>query len=279
VKRVLSILVVLAASALCSPAPAHAGHGDASATVHGTAHVLGARELQVGLWKLEYGLPGRLRGTQIGTYTAPWFLWAGQARMVNGHVKRPIWSNDRWSVSGSLGFFYMNLENLVDTPVTFVLVPMDLYVTHHIGPEMILTVRGTYTAADIGGYFDEEEEVGVLRGAVASENIQAAASLLWRWSRLTMLGLELRVSHILGLGGVADGSLRVDEHTRVDFVATGDTSLKGFTGGSVSGRVHWSWDRFNLRLGLTYGHYNIGGINVIVPAALPMPELDLFWRF
>lgn len=41
----------------------------------------------------------------------------------------------------------------------------------------------------------------------------------------------------------------------------------------------WSWQTFNLELGLGYGHFNIPGVNFMINRRTLIPTFDLYWTF
>jgi hypothetical protein len=51
--------------------------------------------------------------------------------------------------------------------------------------------------------------------------------------------------------------------------------LRGY--GTLS--AFWSYDHFNLRLGLGYGNPVVPTLGTFLTAVTPVPEFDLFWRF
>jgi hypothetical protein len=75
---------------------------------------------------------------------------------------------------------------------------------------------------------------------------------------------------------------------------TGTVTLDGLTTATVDARVEikalryaaafevaavWSWNVFNLKLGLGYGSLFLPGTGLVVPGTYPIPVLELFWRF
>lgn len=268
-------ICLLVAALVATARPAHAEHDDIQRITDNTAHVLRPAEWRVGLWKVQYRLPSR--PVEVGTYTMYWAPMLGGIPLLNGHAKWTFHHGKRWTFAASLGLFYLDLA-ILDSPVTFTLVPMDVYASRRLGDTLELALRGTYTGATIEGSYDSDE-IGGLQGAVGGESVQAMASLIWRRSARTAYLAELRVGQVLGVYGSTESTVRVDEHTTVDVVGGVNATTDELAGASIAGRVHWSWQRFNLRLGLTYGNYTIGGINFMVPTAIPVPELDLYWRF
>ena len=48
---------------------------------------------------------------------------------------------------------------------------------------------------------------------------------------------------------------------------------------SIVPGMAFSWKTFNLRAGLGYGNFNVGGVNFVFPRKTLVPELDLYWRW
>ena len=76
------------------------------------------------------------------------------------------------------------------------------------------------------------------------------------------------------------GPCELDEFTTAELQAEGETSVLDLVDGSslVFGAL-LSWQRFNLRLGASFGNYNIPGVNFVIAGRLIVPEIDMYWRF
>ena len=275
-KKTLACLVLVLALVATSTA-AHAYHDENTPTTDGTPYTLGKNNWRIGLWKLEYGGPlsGKL---QLGTWTAYWLPWAVGAHLVNFNVKYNLWSNDRWSFAAGLGLFYLDIENLVDTPVSFTVVPFDLYAAYRLSPRFTLGARLIATGLSGEGAYDRDEIDGA-QGAVAASSSQFALSVIWRLTRVIAFESEWRVGRYVEVYGAGKATFAIDEQTEVDVFGETTADLSDNTLSSLAARFHFSWKYVNLRLGLVLGNYTIAGINFIVPTRIPFPELDLFVRF
>jgi hypothetical protein len=49
--------------------------------------------------------------------------------------------------------------------------------------------------------------------------------------------------------------------------------------GSLITSAVFSWATFNLRLGVSVGHYNVPGVNFVLGDTLVAPDFDLYWIF
>jgi hypothetical protein len=258
-------------------APAAADHSDTVHITDDAAYVLRPGEVRLGIWKAQVGVPVKpLRGLEVGSYLLPWALWAADIRAVNFHGKYQFADHGDWSATVAAGLFYLSLENH-DLPVRFAGIPFEVLGARRVSQAVTLGggLQGAYVRTSGEGAYDE----GKLRGALAANSLQLLTTLEWRLSRVTALVGSARLVTFNNVSGSGDVRAMIDSHTTVEAMGAGDADIDGGFGGQVGAYVHFSWTRFNFKLGGTYGTYTIPGINFIIPTRIFMPEFDLFWRF
>ncbi len=273
-KTLLSLIICLSITATASVS--HAYHDDETKITDGTAYTLGENEWRIGLWKLEYGTP--IEDLQIGTWTLYWAPWIVGAQLINVNAKYELWSGERTSIALGAGLFYLDLEELVDTPVEISVVPFDVYAARRMTDSITLGARLIVTAMNVDGAYDRDE-LGALRGAAAASSAQIALNGIWRLSRVVAFEAEWRAGRYLEVHGQGKATVEIDEQTELDIFATSNVDFEDTNLSSFAARFHLSWKYVNLRLGMVFGNYTIGGINAIVPSRIPVPEFDLFLRF
>ena len=255
---------------LCGPA--HAWHDKQPATDY-SASVLLDGEMRLGLFKAGFGLTDWL---QLETYTVPWLL-----RVANLSAKAAVWRPGDWTFALELGLMSWNPKNLpgasedaVDVPV--VGVPLTAHATWHPAPELRLSGALGYTVTKVDASDVSDADLSAV-GAVSTG--RAALSLEYRFGRVFAAVLE---GHVMLYESIrADGSVttELDEDTTVTTYADSDVDLGKALRGLATLSGMWSWQEFNLRVGLGYGHYRVPMISFFVPEPFVVPELALFWRF
>ena len=136
--RVAGALVALAlATAVLSARPAQALHaGDEHLTDY-TAHTLEAREWRFGVWDVGWG---PWRWLTLDTYLWPWLK-----KVVNASIKVALWSDEAWAFSAKLGYFRVNVQDLVSdaSPALFHVIPLELTASWRFAPDWELSVAGS----------------------------------------------------------------------------------------------------------------------------------------
>jgi hypothetical protein len=273
--RTLAAAVVLATGVLALPRAAHAYHTPAQRLTDDTADTLEQGELRLGLFKVEYTL---LKDLAIGTYPLPWFL-----RMASLHTKWRYWAGEQLSLSARLGYSGLNTKNLQrldeqKTTAFLAIIPFDLAGTWRFDPRFSLSLDLAWTSVFIKGDLDQDAFNGTFQGGTT--NLQSLVTGEARLSKITSLILQARflsyqLAHYKG-----DLVLHPDEFTTIEVHGAQQSDALNFRGAySLSLSALFSWQAFNLRLGLGYGHYNIPGINFMLPNASFFPDLDFYWVF
>lgn len=212
----------------------------------------------------------------LATYVVPWVVAA-----PNAQLKWRFYSSGAWHWAVQAGFVRWTGSNLDtggdDAPEFSVgsfelLQSTELGARHQLSHDLIFTaVRGR---AEIEGD-------GLSGGGVAGvSNLQYVASYEYRFSR----HLAVVVSGRLELARVIAAQTRLtaqpDEFTTIEFV--GDARAERLSRGgaySIVPSLVWSWQTFNLRLGLGYGHFNVPVVNFMLAEPTVVPDLDLYWTF
>ncbi|HEU0035683.1 MAG TPA: hypothetical protein VFQ53_33960 [Kofleriaceae bacterium] len=232
--------------------------------------------VRAGLWKLQYGVHG-VRGLEIGTYTLPYASWGFGVKSGNGHVKYQIHDGARFTAAAGLGVAYVDLRG-IDIDAQIAIVPIQLLGAYRLSDRFTLGAGMMLTSISGEGAYNEDDRTD-FRGAVAASNAQSWLSLTTKISRGWSLYFETRAISATEAIGDGDVTHMIDDRTQVDVSLTGNASIDELQGASVLLAAHWARERFRLRLGLGYGNMNVPVVNFVVPAAIPYPELDIYWVF
>lgn len=86
---------------------------------------------------------------------------------------------------------------------------------------------------------------------------------------------------ILQLDASTHFTAHPDAYTTVEVVADAqDDSVVNFRGAfSIVPSFAWSWQTFNLELGLGYGNFNVPGVNFMINRRTLIPTFDMYWTF
>ena len=273
--RALFAASVAAATTLTLAVPARAYHTESQRTTDDTADTLEPGGLRLGVFKAEYTL---LRDFTIGTYPLPWLL-----RVANLHAKWRYYSAQHLSLSARLGYFGLNTKNfqkLEDQKTTAFLavIPFDLAATYRFDPTFSLSMDLIWTAVFIKGDVDLEAFNGTFQGGTT--NLQSLFTVEMRLGKRTALLLQPRFLSYQLLNLKSDVTLHPDEFTTIEVHGAQQSDALDFRGAySLTLSALFSWQSFNLRLGVGYGNYNVPGINFMLPERSLFPDLDLYWIF
>jgi hypothetical protein len=238
----------------------------------------GGKDWHISLFKAQVTLVDRVG---IGTYTWPWLLSAPSLQ-----VKWRFLDLGAWQFAAEVGVVRFDTSNFgeddeVDPPVFTVTTgtlsqTLEFNSTHQLSNNLVLTgVRGEGSITN-----------DTLRGAGegAATNLQYVGAYEYRMSRTLAIVVTGRYQlfTVVALGG--NFTVEPDEFTTIELAARGsdDTALNFDYVFSIVPSLNWSWDTFNLRLGLGYGNFNVPGINFMVgdeDEKIFIPEIDLFWTF
>jgi len=240
-----------------------------------SAYTLRQKDVRVGLWKAQYGI---LDSLMAGTYLWPWLL-----RVSNLHAKWRYWQSDPWALSVFTGFYHLDTKSFQDLDdntgdATITVVPFELAASYRFDDRYTLTLAPVWTTVLLEGTLNDDDLRGAGEGAV--NNFQLTATFEWRLSRITALLFHGRYLVAQRAHGHGDVVLHPDEFTTIEVHAAGTTDAVDFSGaGSLTVSGVFSWETFNVRLGVTAGNYNVPGVNFVIGAPLLVPELDLYWIF
>ncbi len=260
-------------AALVQSPEADARHTETEHITRDTAYTLPDGEFLLGLWKVEYGL---LDSVTVGTYHFPWFI-----KLYNGHVKWRVWQGERWAFGTELGLLHLDFGNLIgaleasDSSASLLIVPWEGLASWRMNESW--TFSGGFFANLIRVSGDTSD--GELNGAAATSNLQLTGTAEWRWSDVTALVLHGRWLVKQTASASSDLTVQVDDYTTVEVVGTANTDALDFRAASLTGSFVWSWDTFNLRAGLGYGHWSFPLVGFVSPAPMPILDFDMHWVF
>lgn len=251
---------------------AHAYHGPDQHITDDTAWTAKYNTFRFGLYKLEYSFHDRVTG---GTYIWPWLL-----RTSSLYGKWRFYDGERWGWSVRLGFFRLDSSAFgrsEDANAVFTVVPFELTATQRIDADDQLSHSLVVTAVTLRGTADDDALRGAAQGGVT--NSQYVGVYEHRYSSKRALVVTGRF--LLAQVARADANLvwHPDEFTTIELHGEGTDrdSLNFRAAFSIVPAFVWSWDTFNLRLGLGYGNLNVPGVNFVLPERSLIPDVDLYW--
>ncbi len=271
--------LALIALGLCLPATAFGDHSSTERITDQSAEILRPGEWRAGLFRLEYGVPGEtLNGLELGTFTFPWAVWALGAQTVNVHAKYRFVDYGKLRMAASAGLFYIDAGDALDAESTLYVFPVDIRASYRQSDRWTFGagIEGVYGFE--GGAYDEEE-VSELQGAASAQQVHGVANVEWRLSRRIAIGAHARVSGVLKVTASGEGQVAIDEFTTIEGFAEGEEDISEGLGSSAGVKVHFSWKRFNLVVGASYGNVIIPVVNLVTPKPAFLPNLDLYFRF
>jgi hypothetical protein len=255
-------------------AAAGAYHSDDDHITDDTAWtVKGPKNFRLGLYKASATIADRV---VLGTYLWPWL-----ARTASAFAKWRFLTlgPSEWAVEG--GLFRLDTAAFDGTgpnaPVftigTATFINSVQLGDHQISNNLIGTVvhlKGEIDADTLGG-----------TGEGGLSNLQYVLAYQYRLSRTLALVVTGRYQIFQVLGAQTRFTSRPDDYTSIEVVAAAsDDHIVNFRYAlSVIPALAWSWENFNLRVGLGYGNFNVPGINFMIERRTLIPELDLYWTF
>jgi hypothetical protein len=269
----LALSVAIGALHFCRYA--RADHTEAEHITDDTAFTLsGDKNWRVGLYKAAVALHDRVT---LSTYIWPWVL-----RTPNLALKWQFYSGTEWHWATQLGVLRLDTaafdRDNPNAPV-FSVGTFDLMTSYRIKRKHQISADLTVTAVRLSGELTADTFNGA--GEAAVTNSQWAAAYEYRWSE--RLALIATGRFLLGqvLSGQLDTTIAPDPFTTIELRAeAADRTVINYENAfSIVASAAWSWQTFNLRLGLGYGNFNVPGINFMVERKMFFPELDLYWTF
>ena len=119
---------------------------------------------------------------------------------------------------------------------------------------------------------------GTFQGGTS--NLQSLYTFELRATRVTAFLLQARFLSFQRANLNGNVVLHPDEFTTVEVHGARDSDALNFRGAySLGVSALFSWELFNLRLGLGYGNYNVPGLNFMLPMRTPFPDFDFYWVF
>lgn len=257
---------------LLSAPAAHAWHDSLQRSTDYTAETLGDDEIRLGLWRSGYGFTDWI---QIETVAPLWAL-----RLANAEGKMALRIDDAWSYAFSLGFVAWNLKDTPGTEVEQNLTLFSLPIAATLSwraDDFTLSTTARYVPVWLGG--EGEADDSDLEALGAYSTLSAGLAAEWRLTRSFALVLEGRMLVFEVIVANASTRTEIDDDTTVVVHGSSEVDLQQDLRGYGTLSAFWSYDHFNLRLGLGYGNPVVPTLGTFVPVLIPVPELDLFWRF
>ncbi len=253
--------------------PALARHTPETPVTDYSAYVLDQGEFRLGPFRLEVGV---LDSLQLSTFPLLWAL-----KVSNGVVKYQPYDTGTHAISAELGFFQLDLADFFDEE------DKEAGTEYPVLRAIPFTIVGSRRQDDFTFNlglaftlvsFDGEVKDSDLSAVGGASTIMIKPAIEWRLGPVLALVLEGRVKLYERYSGNVVTTYEIDEDSRIDVYGSGGLELEGFKG-NVSLSAFWSWDVFNLRLGVMRGHYPVPVVNVFIPKVIWFPEIDMYWRF
>lgn len=255
-------------------APAAAWHEPSRPVTDYSAATLKGGEWRIYLTTLvEYGI---VDGLEIGTMPL-----VDLARVPNLTAKWNFLSGERFGLALQASVFTTNPSYFSDIlpDVQIYVVPVGLFATWRsedgdIGLHGALhyVTAGTTGAISLGEALD-------IDAAVQGSTLRLAPVLEWRRTRSFAWVVEGSILLSQSAEGQGSSTYVYDEgRTTVDVYAGAAVSDDKVLG-NVSLSAYWSWESFNLRLGMGYGHLEVPLVGLLFDRVVIQPEINLYWRF
>jgi len=234
----------------------------------GTAYMVGARRLRLGLLAFDYGLTEQL---SIGTDPPAWAVRAVVSVLLpNLHVKGAFYQHGPVTLAGQVSGYYGFLKDNGSASGSIIAVPLSLFASFRLHPRVWLHEELTYLYAHAFGTGDLNA-FGV-KGQVAGQAMQTGTMLEWRVTRIFSILAAGRVQ--LWTGRLAfNGSGSTDPNTSINIDGTAEARVAHPW--NVIGGVAFLWRHVHLMAGAGYGYYFLPGMDVPYPSLGVVPELSL----
>jgi hypothetical protein len=254
---------------------AHAYHTEQEHLTDDTAWTIaGNKAWRIGLFKAAVGLGNRVT---LGTYIWPWV-----GRTPNAYLKWRFYAGDTWNWAAQAGFFRLDsaaFDKSTPDPPVFTVASGSLLQSVRLAARHQLSNGLVLTAVRAQGTVDQQ----TLRGAgdAGVTNLQYVGAYELRASKTTAFVLTGRYLIAQVLDASTSFTAHPDDFTSVHVVAgaADDTALNFRGAFSIAPSVAWSWQTFNLELGLGFGNFNVPGVNFMINRRLLFPTFDLYWTF
>lgn len=226
-------------------------------------------EVRVGLWRINYGLKGKLSRLQVGSATLPYLTWVIGLPTANLELKYEPWRNANWRTSIGVGASWFRFEN-EDVESSLFIVPLDARVAWHRGrfafhSGLTANISSNNTKIDL----DEFDTSAGFAGSTMYLPIGGYGQLGRRIS--FVVEHRFYLYQTFGLSGETE----IDERTRARVYGE-----VGFNGrGMTTFDVLFHWRHVGLKIGVSSGDIEIPIFKVVVPAQTIFPRFDLYVRF
>ena len=240
-----------------------------------------AATLQGGEWRIylgtlvEYGITDNL---EIGTMPL-----LDIARVPNLVAKWGFIPGDGFSMAVSGGIVTTNPQYFNDAlpDVQLFFVPVALFASWRFpGGDLGLHGGLHYTTVGSSGSVSLQEALG-LEADIRGSTLKFAPVLEFRTSRSFAWVLEGSVSLAQAAQAAASTTYTSEDgRTTVEIFgggSIGDGGDKWLANASLS--AYWSWEVFNVRLGLGYGHIEVPMVGLFFDQVSIQPEFNMYWRF
>lgn len=238
----------------------------------------GEKDWRLSPFRAEVTLADRV---SIGTYTLPWL-----ASVPSLQLKWRFLSLGAWHFAAEVGFIRLDTSNFGEdeevNPPVFTVTTGTLSQTLELNPRHQLSNNLVLSGVRAEGSVNNDTLNGAGQGAFT--NLQYVGAYEYRVSRTLAIVVTARYQIFAVLAGAINSTVQPDPFTTIELAAraSDDTALNFDYIFSIVPSLNWSWDTFNLRLGLGYGNFNVPGVNFMVGDQrdkILVPELDLFWTF
>ena len=232
-----------------------------------TAYMTGKHTLKLGILAFEYGI---LQQLSIGTAPPAWILRSFVDVLVpNLHLKYQVLDSDPVAVAVLAAGYYADISNSNANGNVFA-VPLSLFVSVKVHPQITLHAEGTYIYARVTGTGDITR--ASLDGATAASAGQVGLMAQFRLTRIFSLTATGRYQFWVS-----------------DLPLSGSTTIDPYTTGSVSGQFvpavqhPWEaiggiavlWRYLHLIAGAGYGYYFVPGLDIANTKKTFVPDLSL----
>jgi hypothetical protein len=234
----------------------------------GTALMLDAKTLKIGLLALDYGITD-----QVTIGSDPPF-WATRALIdivvPNLHVKRLIYQRAPITVTGRVALYYTDLKTDDNATGSVIAAPLTLYASFRLQQRIWLHTNGNYIYARAFGSGDLNQlHFG---GAVATQVVQLGGILEWRLTRI--FSLTAAAEYQVYTADLAfEGSGTLDPYTTADVNGRAVSSIAHPW--EAIGGVAFLWKYVHLTLGAGYGYYFLPGLGLVYPKETVVPSASL----
>ena len=274
--------------------PAMARH-DETPIIDISAYTLRENEWRLGIWRFDYGITDTI---QIGTIPLAWTIPIPSSSddestsdddpkwkllsVKNANAKWTFFDDGAWAASVGIGIAALDPKDLSDDPPTdepITMIPLNFTGTYREGPwSFHLGLGFTKISGEASDVVASSEDTEYDAVAAVSTGVLLPA-VEWRLGPVFALTLESKIK--LYQETPAEGSVRYRApNGRYELeVFAAANSIEDEPRRAITLSGYWSWDTFNLVLGLTRGHFAIPVANIWTDEVVTYPAVDAFWRF